>query len=533
MVERIVIQGYRCFKHLDFRPNAGLNVLVGENESGKSTLLEAIALALTGRSNGRWMGEELNPFWFHRATVLDFFARNGTEDPAPLPELRIDLFLSAEDDVFQTMRGVHNAEGEDAPGVSVHAFPSEEYRDEMRTYLASDPPAVLPVEFYALRWADFSGETITRRPKALSTAFIDSRTIRSTAGIDFHTREILSGHLDDAERVQIALAHRTARQRITDDTLAAINGRIAEANAELHHRPLGLQMDQSSRASWEGGIVPQLDGIPFAMAGQGQQAAIKVALAMSRSTGVSTFVLVEEPENHLSHTSLTRLVRRIAQLAADDQQLFVSTHSSYVLNRLGVDRLLFLSHSGVTRLGELDDDTVRYFRRLSGYDTLRLVLAEKVVLVEGPSDAIVFERCFRDAVGVSPIEHGIDVVSMNGLTFKRALALCKALGRPVVALRDNDGHDPAELLEDLGDLVESPRRVMLVSDPSAGRTLEPQLVSANDEAVLRAALGLGPRVHDVESWMTRNKAEAALLIHDATTAISPPSYIAEAIELVR
>lgn len=532
MIDRIVIRGYRCFEQLEFEPNRGLNVVVGDNESGKSTLLEAIALALTGRSNGRWLGEELNPFWFHRPAVLDFFARSGSQDPAPPPELLIELYLSDTCDVFQPLRGVHNSRNEDAPGVSVRAFPSEDYRTELRTYLQSGPPTVLPVEFYTVEWTDFSGERIARRPKALSTSFIDSRTIRSTSGIDFHTREILGGHLADAERVEISLAHRLARQRITDETLAAINKRIAEANAELHHRPLGLQMDQSSRASWESGIVPQVDDIPFALAGQGQQAAIKIALAMSRSADIATFVLIEEPENHLSHTSLARLVRRISELATADQQLFVSTHSSYVLNRLGVDALLLLTEGAIARFGQLDDSTVRYFRKLAGYDTLRLVLAEKVVLVEGPSDAIVFERCFRDAVGTSPLDHGVDVLSMNGLTFRRALELCQACDRQVVALRDNDGEDPDQLIADLGTLVLPPKRRMLVSAPEAGTTLEPQLIRANGENRLRELLGLNPST-DVEAWMTRNKAEAALRIFDCQTTITYPQYITDGVNLVQ
>jgi putative ATP-dependent endonuclease of the OLD family len=140
------------------------------------------------------------------------------------------------------------------------------------------------------------------------------------------------------ERAAISLAHRRSRQEITDDALGPINKRIAKASEALHDRPIGLQMDQSSRSSWEAGVVPQVEDIPFALAGEGQQAAIKVALAMSRTVGAATFVLIEEPENHLSYSSLTRLVARIERLAAEEQQLFISTHSSFVANRLGLDR---------------------------------------------------------------------------------------------------------------------------------------------------------------------------------------------------
>src|SRR5207342_2923277 len=136
------------------------------------------------------------------------------------------------------------------------------------------------------------------------------------------------------ERAQISLAHRKSRQEISDGTLKTINERIAKANEKLHDRRIGLQMDQSARASWEVGVVPQVEDIPFGMAGQGQQASVKVTLAMSRTVGTAPYVLIEEPENHLSHTTLNRLVGRIEDLAAPDQQLFISTHSSFVANRL-------------------------------------------------------------------------------------------------------------------------------------------------------------------------------------------------------
>ena len=64
MIERVIIQGYRVFKELDFRPNPEINIIVGDNEAGKSTLIEAIGMAISGRANGRPLFEELNPYWF-------------------------------------------------------------------------------------------------------------------------------------------------------------------------------------------------------------------------------------------------------------------------------------------------------------------------------------------------------------------------------------------------------------------------------------------------------------------------------------
>src|SRR5690606_27311537 len=132
--------------------------------------------------------------------------------------------------------------------------------------------------------------------------------------------------------------------------------------------------------------------------------------------------------------------------------------SPFVLNRLGLDALLFVSGGAVASLGDISADTVAYFKKLPGYDTLRMVLADRFVLVEGPSDEIVFERFYRDAKGKRPIEDGIDVISMRGLALKRSLELAKALGKRCAALRDNDNNEVTDLIADLGDLVEAGRR---------------------------------------------------------------------------
>jgi putative ATP-dependent endonuclease of the OLD family len=531
MIDRIIIRGYRRFNNLDLSPNPGMNIIVGDNESGKSTLLEAISLALTGKVNGRWAREELNPFWFNRAKVAEFFSKYGTSEQVPLPEVLIELYL-ADRDEFQRLRGVHNSQRADYPGVVMRISPADEYALEFQAYLQDAPPAVLPVEFYDVEWKDFADKVLNQRPKELATSFIDSRTIRSTSGVDYHTREMLSEHLDSKERARISIAHRKSRQEITDTTLADINARLAAEHSSLHDRPIGLQMDQSSRASWETGIVPQVADIPFAMAGQGQQAAIKVALAMSRTSGTSTFILIEEPENHLSHTSLTRLISRIEDLAGDDQQLFVTTHSSFVLNRLGVDKLLLLHGDSTTKLAALGEETASYFRKLAGYDTLRLILAYKLALVEGPSDTIALERAYRDKVGKMPSEDGLDVISMGGLTFKRALELCACMDRQAVALQDNDGRSPGDVRSAVDHLLAPGRRTMLVSDPAKGKTLEPQICSVNDEQVLRRLLKITDRANP-QTWMTNNKTEWALLLFDADESITFPDYINEAIDLLR
>src|SRR3954463_5292166 len=130
MISRIVVRSYRCFRALDVEPHDGMNVLCGANESGKSTLLEAIALALTGKVNGRWASEELNPFWFHRQTVLDFFKHYGTDDAKSAPKISIELYFRNDVDALQGLRGVHNSQRTDCPGVALRVRPSDDFQTE-------------------------------------------------------------------------------------------------------------------------------------------------------------------------------------------------------------------------------------------------------------------------------------------------------------------------------------------------------------------------------------------------------------------
>jgi predicted ATP-dependent endonuclease of OLD family len=105
---------------------------------------------------------------------------------------------------------------------------------------------------------------------------------------------------------------------------------------------------------------------------------------------------MEEPECHLSHTSLRELLALIDESLEEGQQAFISTHSPYVLNRLGLDKMsVMAAGSSPACISRLSPETTRYFKKLSGYDTLRIVLAKKIVIVEGPTDEMVFDWAFR------------------------------------------------------------------------------------------------------------------------------------------
>ena len=534
MIEKVRIRGYRRFRDLTFEPHTKSNILVGENGSGKSTLLEAIGLALTGRFNGRPVSEELNPFWFNQDDVAAFFdARKNGQQVAP-PIIDIEIFLADRDEFARHLLGAHNSDvpTRECAGVRFRVEPDSEYADEIEAHLVSDT-AIIPVEYYKVDWRSFNDRVLTSRPKELTIAIIDSRTIRSSNGVDFHLRQILNNHLEPEVKAEVSLAFRKVKEQMTNEHLQAVNDEMNALEGGLDAKPISLAMDQSSRGSWDSHVVPHVAELPFAMAGQGQQAAIKIALAMDRKAKTARVAMVEEPENHMSHTSLNVLLKRIEDLAGEEQQLFITTHSSYVLNRLGLDGLRLVSGGTVANFGELTEDTVKYFKKLPGYDTLRMVLADKFVLVEGPSDEILFERFYKAATGHRPIEDGIDVFSMRGLSLERCLEVAKLLDKHCAVLRDNDDKQPNDITAALDGLVDGARRKVFIGDPALGKTLEPQILTANpDDAKMRRILGVTDRA-GLETWMTNAKTEAALRIAESDEELSPPPYFTEAIEFIR
>ena len=531
MLERVVIKCYRIFKELNLEFNSGVNIIVGQNESGKSTLLEAISMTLTGRIHGQWLSDHLNPYWFNQDVTHSYLETQRGGRKAAAPEILIELYLNSGDPDVQQLRGINNSLGLDQPGLQVRVAVDPEFTKEFNEYVSdSNAPLLLPSEFYKVEWRSFQGSSVGRRPRALGIAQIDSRTLHSSSGVDFHTRRLLLDHIDTNESARISLALRKAKHEITERFLSDANGRIRQtATASGPH--IGLQIDQTASNGWQGSVVPQVGDIPFAMSGQGQQAASKVALAMSRTAETTSIVLVEEPENHLAHTRLTRLMGHLETLA-EGRQMIVTTHSSYVLNRLGIGNLLLINRGTAAHITDVPEDTIRYFKRLSGYDTLRIVLADKLALVEGPADEMILSKAYRQHTDRTPSQDGIDIVSIRGTAFKRSLELCKAIEKDVIFLRDNDGEERAHWEQHYEELLSTKCR-MFMGEPSLGATLEPQIIKANesDTTSLLQALDLSEKT-DALTWICKseNKTEAALRIFESKESIKFPPYIIEAVK---
>ncbi len=97
-VSKVKIKNFKCFKEpFSLQLNNGLNILVGNNEAGKSTILEAIHLALSGLSNGRYFKNELSEYFFNNQAVIEYKTSLHTEHPMDAPEILIEVFIAGDD----------------------------------------------------------------------------------------------------------------------------------------------------------------------------------------------------------------------------------------------------------------------------------------------------------------------------------------------------------------------------------------------------------------------------------------------------
>ena len=531
----IYVDGFKRFTSFTLELNPTFNVIVGDNETGKSSLLEAIGLVLTGQYDGRLIQYAVDPYIFNAATVADYFQKRQSSEHADPPKIEIEAYFQDDPDnpPLAKLKGTNNTKTEDCPGLVLTIEVDTNHLEALKDY-ASDKsnPTVLPVEFYRPTWRSFSGNGVNLKTLPFRAAMIDTSLARVYRGPNKYLSQVMNDVLSEDQRRQLSLAYKKLRHEFTRQPgVTAINRHLEQQGNPATTKKLTVQMDMSSRVSWDSAISAHLDYLPFDCAGRGEQCRVQTRLAIAGAEQ-SRVLLIEEPENHLSHSNLNMFMDDIRNDCAD-RQVIITTHSAFVLNKLGIDNLRLVSRGGQTAtLAGLTSDTKDYFIKLPGYDTLRLILSKRSLLVEGPSDELIVQRAYRDKHGRLPLEDGVDVISVGSLAFKRFLEIAALLSLDVRVVTDNDGDVQAlrsKYAEYMNDVHPT---IKVCYDGDGGcRTLEPQLLKANSRERLNSILGKSYQDDAaLLKYMERNKTDCALKMFESSKNWITPGYIADAIE---
>ena len=126
-IRKIRLMNFKRFRNYVIEPNPRVNVFVGDNEVGKSSMLEAIELVAGGSVHRI---ETIGLDTLLNADAVQEF-NEGERIFDNLPELRIELYLNLEHFDQEGLNGKNNSEGCLADGIRLVCEPNPDYRNEI------------------------------------------------------------------------------------------------------------------------------------------------------------------------------------------------------------------------------------------------------------------------------------------------------------------------------------------------------------------------------------------------------------------
>ena len=471
-VKSIKLTNFKKFKDEHFEFNDDVNIFVGDNNAGKSTILEALEIVLNYSYRGRPFNSEFTPDIFNKDAVQLFLASD--KSATHLPVLAIEAFIEG----VPEYRGTNNFLKADAQGITVLVRFDDTLKDVYADHLLTNPPITcIPIEFYKLEWLDFGWNPVKAVAKKFRALYIDPTRIHPTLGKNQYISTILNTALKKEELVKLTLNYRENQQVFNNSGEVRTVNTGLDTDHLITEKKLSIAASTLPAGSIQTSLQLEVDDVPFQFIGKGEQSNVQIKLAIQNKSKDIDLVMMEEPENHLSHTNLNKLVHYIENQRGD-KQLFLTTHSSYVLNKLSIDKIC-LVQSGYKRLHKLAPAVVKTLKRLPGYDTLRVALSHKVILVEGPSDELVLKKIYHRKHNRLPEQDGIDIIVVRGVGFDTFISVGMEIGTRINVLRDNDGDYEENVVKARADYAAYPNIKLISSAKNEEFSLEPAMIYAN------------------------------------------------------
>ena len=535
MIKKLLIKNYKSIEEVVIEIRSDVNIFVGENDSGKSTILEAISIVSTGNLNGRSFEKQIKANLFNQKTrekyITSLKSKKQVQSP---PVIIIEAYLDIEDAAFT---GTNNELRENCAGIRMELAFDSEYSDIYKQMLKNEEIYDIPIEFYTVSYHYFKGTPVVYRYAPVKGTFIDTTRKDYSYIMDKFVTSNIATYLTTKEQTDLSTAYRKSRHAFQENAVVKqLN--LSMKNVKVNERSVAVDLREDNIDEWKHQMSIIVESIPFENIGFGTQNSIKIELAIKNSKEQVNLIMMEEPENNLSYTNTTRLIDHIVQ--SEGKQIFISTHSSYIANKLNLGNIFLLYNGKIKSMSELPDETKRYFTKLPGYDTLRAVLAEKVILVEGPTDELIIQRGYLDEYGKLPIEDGIDVIVVDSLAFKRYCDIAVLLKKKMVIVTDNDGNIQKNINEKYSEYLDKTNLVFIYEENEMLNTIEPSVLEVNckngnptetfKKVISKNGSMKNKSKQEVLNFMTKNKAEWALRVLESEDKINYPEYIKDAIK---
>ena len=536
-IDRLKIVNYKLFQNVTVEMNDSINIFVGENDSGKTTILEALSMALTGKVNGSSMANRLNLDWFNAAVRTKFKQSVANGEIPELPSIEIEVyFCSSNDDevAIKKFKGTNNSLHEDVEGVKMEIVFDTQYSAAYKQLLSDKKIKDIPIEYYKINFRSFANPEYYIQTTAKRVACIDTTKKDYGPVLNRFVAGSINEYLSENDVTELRHAYRANRYEFTENqAVKNLNSKL-QASHSFDGRTISLNLRETGVDEWKSDMSISLDGIPLENSGFGTQNMFKSEIFLLQNSDVDILIF-EEPENNLSYANMSILISKLSE--SSEKQLFISTHSSFVANKLGLQHLHLVANNSTTPFKALKKDTYDYFLKLPGYNTLRILLANEAILVEGPADELIIQRAYMDNYGKQPIEFGIDVIAVDSLAFQRYCELASLICKHLTIVTDNDGNanEVINRYKKYGDLV-----TLCIEQDDSRRTLEPSVLAANIDSFeeFRAIIYQGKdiRTRDAKSilnFMLGNKTEWSMRVFTNEKNIVYPQYILKAIGITQ
>lgn len=392
-IRQLTIRRYRGIEELAWKPNPGLNCLIGPADGGKSTVLSAISLLLAPYPLGA-----CSEFDFHRRRFADGFeieAHIGALDLAAIgAEQRVPIFCG-----WANGEPAPLPEGEAEPVLRcrVRGTADLELVYDLPTPGLDPPPPFPPALRRRLLLGRLAGED------------------RATRDLRLGTGSLLDRHLTTSDMrapVLNAVAQASRALDVPEPAHAALGAiqrifREAGLPVDLH---LTLMPPQGSSPV---GMVALASGpdageaIPIAYAGTGTRQLALLSLSAAL-VGSSPILVIDEPERGLEPYRQRGIIGKVAELTGAAGQAFLTTHSPAVLGEVPVP--------GVWRM-HAGQEPLRFegepFQTLLQSDP-EAFLASAPVLCEGATEMGLLDVWLPRLIGRDPYSYGVRLVDGRG-----------------------------------------------------------------------------------------------------------------------
>jgi putative ATP-dependent endonuclease of OLD family len=377
----VEIENFRGIKKLEWTPAAKMNCLIGPGDSTKTTILDAIEMALNPRS-------------YAFADDSDFFDLDFNT-PAKITITLADLpaEFKADDRYGMYLRGW------DAQNLKLEDEPRDDLDHALSVRLALDGTL-------EGRWSIFNQRIGDDEPDPPALRYKDARQVGTTRlgpyaehHLGWGRQSVLVRLGESGEGVsrQLAEAKRAAREAFRQGDRAIFKTTVerAEQVGKDFSVPVrekyAAELDVQGVSITAGGISLHDGKLPLSRLGSGSSRLIVAAL--QHDAGSSHVALIDEIEHGLEPHRIARLLRYLSAPAAGGEkarpsQVFMTTHSPVVVRELtATDIFAVRCKAGVTEVKSVagtakDLDTAQ--RHLRGCPDA--FFARKVVVGEGRTE---------------------------------------------------------------------------------------------------------------------------------------------------